>query len=68
MRVWVVTKSPVDLPDTFEFIGAFTSRDLADGAVIGAGTYKIAEMEVDRRYSGDLLNVFLRDKLTSRQI
>lgn len=68
MRVWVVLKSPVDLPDTFEFVGAFTTQDKADKAVRGAGTYKIAEMDVDRRYSGDLLDVHVKHKLDHRQL
>lgn len=68
MRVWVVTKSPVDLPGTQEFIGAFTAQKLAEEAVCGAGTYTIAEMDVDRRYSGDLLNVYVKHKLDHRQI
>ena len=68
MRVWVVTKSPVDLPGVQEFIGAFTTQDKANDAVRGAGTYTIAEMDVDRRYSGDLLNVYVKHKLDHRQI
>ena len=68
MKVWVVVKSPVDLPDTFEFVGAFTSSAAANAAVIGAGTYKIAEMDVDRRYSGDLFTVHVKHKLDFRQL
>jgi hypothetical protein len=68
MKVWVVLKSPVDLPDTFEFIGAFTTHAAANDAVRGAGTYTIAEMDVDRRYSGDLLNVHVKHKLDHRQL
>jgi hypothetical protein len=67
MKIWVVTKSPVDLPDTFEFVGALTAQDRAEKAVLGAGTYTIAEMDVDRRYSGDLLNVHVKHKLDHRQ-
>lgn len=68
MKVWVVLKSPVDLPDTFEFIGAFTTHSAANDAVLGAGTYTIAEMDVDRRYSGDLLQVHVKHKLDHRQL
>jgi hypothetical protein len=68
MKVWVVTKSPVDLPGTQEFIGAFATDRAANDAVLGAGTYTIAEMDVDRRYSGDLLNVHVKHKLDHRQI
>jgi hypothetical protein len=67
MRVWVVTKAPVDLPGTQEFIGAFTTESAADKAVQGAGTYTIAEMEADRRYSGDLRAVQITVKLDCRQ-
>jgi hypothetical protein len=68
MRVWVVTKSPVDLPGTQEFVGAFTSQAMAENAVVGAGTYTIAGMDVDRRYAGDLLDVYVKHKLDHRQI
>jgi hypothetical protein len=68
MKVWVVLKSAVDLPHTVEFIGAFTERALADNAVLGAGTYTIAEMDTDRRYSGDLLQVYIKHKLDHRQL
>ena len=67
MKVWVVTKCPVDLPDAFEFVGTFTTAGAADDAVVGAGTYKIAEMDTDRRYSGNLLSVRVVEKLSSRQ-
>lgn len=67
MRVWVVTKAPVDLPDTQEFIGTFTSGAAADAAILGAGTYTIAEMETDRRYMGDLRTVRVVVKLDHRQ-
>jgi hypothetical protein len=67
VKVWVVTKSPVDLPDTFEFVGAFTSQALADANCHGAGSYKVAEMQIDRRYSGDLLNVYVRHVLAAKQ-
>jgi hypothetical protein len=67
-KVWVVLKSPADLPDTVEFIGAFTTHDMAEKAVLGCGTYTIAEMDVDRRYSGDLLRVYVKHKLDVRQL
>jgi hypothetical protein len=67
MKVFVVLKSPAGLPDTFEFIGAFTTHRAANDAVLGCGTYTIAEMDVDRRYSGDLLNVYVKHKLDHRQ-
>lgn len=68
MPVWVVLKSPVDLPDTVEFVGVFSTHDLAEKAVIGCGTYTLAEMDVDRRYSGDLLQVWVKHKLDHRQL
>jgi hypothetical protein len=66
MKVWVVTKSLVDLPGTQEFIGVFTTVGQVNDAVLGAGTYTIAEMELDRRYAGDLLDVRVIVKLTER--
>jgi hypothetical protein len=67
MKVWVVTKAPVDLPGTQEFIGTFTTEGAANDAVRGAGTYTIAEMEADRRYAGDLRAVRTIVKLDYRQ-
>ena len=67
MRVWVITKAPVDLPGTQEFIGTFTTPGAANEAVRGAGTYTIAEMETDRRYSGDLYSVRVVVNLDHRQ-
>ena len=67
MRVWVVLKSPIDMPDTFEFVGTFTAHEAANAAVCGCGTYTIAEMQLDRRYSGDLLQVQIMHKLSSLQ-
>lgn len=68
MKVFVVTKSPVDLRDTFEFIGGFSTKDRADAACTGAGTYKIAEVDLDRQYKGDLWNVWLKEVLDHRQV
>lgn len=67
MKVHVVTKSPVDLPDTTEFVGAFTTREKADAACIGAGQYTIAEMTLDRLYRGDLFDVRMKIVLDHRQ-
>jgi hypothetical protein len=67
MRVFVVTKSPVDLPGASEFIGAFSTAEMANAAVLGAGVYRVAEMQMNRRYSGDLRDVKVIVKLASAQ-
>lgn len=58
MRLWIVTKAPVDLGDAYEIVGVFTHPVKADNAVKagGAGTYLIMPVEHDRAYkSGQLL-------------
>lgn len=67
MKLFVVTKSPVDLEGTAELIGAFYAREAARRACTGAGTYTIAEMELDRVYSGDLRDVEVKIVLDHRQ-
>lgn len=67
VKLFVVTKSPVDLEGTTEFVGAFMTMGMVDRACTGAGTYTIAEMEVDRIYRGDLLDVSVRAVLDHRQ-
>lgn len=68
MRVFVVTKSPVDLDGTTEFVGAFYAREAAHRACTGAGTYTIAEMELDRVYrSGDPRDVEVKVVIDHRQ-
>jgi hypothetical protein len=67
VKVFVVTKSPVDLDGTTEFVGAFYAREAAHHACTGAGTYTIAEMELDRVYRGDLRDVEVKVVLDHRQ-
>jgi|GEM_PF-3604361 len=57
MTLYAVTKSPVDLEGTVEFIGVFSTRARAIAGCTGAGTYTIAHMQLDRIYRGDLLDV-----------
>lgn len=68
MKLFVVTKSPVDLEGTAELVGAFYARAAAHRACIGAGTYTIAEMELDRVYGGDLRDIEVRVVLDHRQL
>lgn len=68
MKIWIVTKSPVDLPDTFEFVGAFSSREAARAACLGAGQFKIACVELNRVYRGDLRDVVMLVHLDHRQL
>ena len=59
--VHVVMKAPVGLDDIEEFIGVFDTAAQANAACIGAGTYRIAEMELGRIYrTGQLQDVVVR--------
>ncbi len=58
MRQFVVIKSPVGLDGTAEIVGVFSTRDRARKACVGAGSFLVAEVTVDRAYkSGTLLDV-----------
>lgn len=60
MKLYLVTKAPIGLEGSAEIIGAFTTSDKANAACIGAGTYTIATVELDRAYRGDLYDVRLK--------
>ena len=60
MKLWIVTKSPVDLGDAYAIVGVFTHPALANNAVAagGSGNYLIAPVTHDRAYrDGELLDV-----------
>ena len=67
MRLWIVTKAPVDLGDAYAVVGVFTHQVLATNAVArgGAGRYLMAAVDHDRAYrDGELLNVTVVEKMT----
>jgi hypothetical protein len=65
--LYIVLKAPVDLEGAAEIVGVFASKTLADAACTGAGTYTVAAVELDRRYSGDLRDVSVTVALDHRQ-
>lgn len=57
-----VIKSPVDMDGTVQFVGSFTSRERAEAACVGAGSFTIYSAEINRAYPmGRLLDVAVID-------
>ncbi len=66
MKLWIVTKAPIDLGDAYAIVGVFTHPVLANNAVAmgGAGNYLIAPVTHDTAYKdGELLDVRMISKI-----
>ena len=69
VKLWVVSKAPVDLIGAYALRGVYLNRALARQACKTPGTYMIAAMEVNRTYqTGQLIDVEIIDIMDHRQV